>query len=346
VARMLAVSCAAAAAGVLSAQALGEVGLPPVTVSLPTVSLPIPTPPPPPVPAPAPPRIPPAPVPVPAPAVPTPPTAAPPAIPVTPATPTAPAPSTSSPAASLPAGSADSVGSPESFGSYLSSAQTTSTSPSRPARVTRLRASSRRVRTNGRRRTVARITFTLSAPARVRFVVRGPAPSCAVVARFAVRGRAGPNRLRFTGRIGRRQLEPGTYRISARTRAGATARPILVVVGSGPVERPVCSSGAPGGAAPAVFDQLAVAFEVGAPAAQPSTRRDDKKSGGVLPAIRKRIQELPEALPSVKPPVGGVSDPAGLPTWLLGLLLPLAALGGLALIVYVVRYIRRLSVYY
>ena len=192
---------------------------------------------------------------------------------------------------------------------------------------------------------MARITFTLSAPARVRFVVRGPAPSCAVVARFAVRGRAGTNRLRFTGRIGRRQLAPGTYRIAARTRAGAAARPILVVVGNGPFERPVCSSQVPGSTAPAVFDQLAAAFEVATPAtpAPPATARDDKK-GGVLPAFGRRIRELPEALP--KPPVGGISDPSGLPTWLLGLILPLAALGGLALIVYVVRYVRRLSVYY
>jgi hypothetical protein len=195
------------------------------------------------------------------------------------------------------------------------------------------------VRTIGKHRTAARITFTLSAPARVRFLVRGPAPSCDVIARFAVRGRAGKNLLQFTGKIGKRRLAPGTYRIVARTRTGAASRPILVVVGGGPVERPSClQSGA--GAAP-LFDELAASF--GAGASRPPSTRDSSKSGGVLPAIGRTIRELPEALP--RPPVGRVSDPAGLPTWI-GLLLPLAALGGYALIVYVVRYLRRLSAYY
>jgi hypothetical protein len=196
------------------------------------------------------------------------------------------------------------------------------------------------VRTIGKHRTAARITFTLSAPARVRFLVRGPAPSCDVIARFAVRGRAGKNLLRITGKIGKRRLAPGTYRIVARTGTGAASRPILVVVGSGPVERPSClQSGA--GAAP-VLDELGALFGAGAP--RPPSARGSSKSGGVLPAIGRTIRELPEALP--RPPVGKVSDPTGLPTWLVGLLLPLAALGGFALIVNGIRYLRRLRVYY
>lgn len=197
---------------------------------------------------------------------------------------------------------------------------------------------------DGKRRRAARITFTLSAPARVSFVVRGPAPSCHVVARFAVRGRAGKNQVRFTGRIGRRRLAPGTYRIAARTRAGATARPIVVVVGNGPVERPSCSARGTSQQTDLVFDQLGTAFASGTPA----TAKPDKKSDGVLPAIGRKIKELPEVLPEAlpRPQVGGVSDSTGLPTWFLGLLLPLAALGASSLIVYAVRYLRRMSIGY
>jgi hypothetical protein len=173
----------------------------------------------------------------------------------------------------------------------------------------------------------------------VRFVVRGPAPSCDLVARFAVRGHAGRNQVRFTGRIGHRRLAPGTYRFVAR--AGArTSRPILVVVGSGPAERPLC--GPRQRPVDVNFEQLAATFDVAAPT--PPSTRPGKRSSGVLPTIGRRIRELPEALP--RPPVGSVSDPTGLPTWLIGLGLPLALLGALAVVVHVVRYVRRLSVYY
>jgi hypothetical protein len=193
------------------------------------------------------------------------------------------------------------------------------------------------VRRTGERRAAAKITFNLTKPAPVRFVVRGPAPSCDVVARFTVRGRAGRNVVRFTGRIGRRRLDPGTYRIVARTGA-KTSRPIAVVVGTGPVERPRCSRRiAPEG----TFEQLATTFDVGAPA--PPSKRPHRRSGGVLPAIGRKIGELPEALP--QPHLGAVSDSAGLPAWLIGLGLPLALLGAIAVVVYVFRYVRRL-VYY
>jgi hypothetical protein len=169
----------------------------------------------------------------------------------------------------------------------------------------------------------------------VRFVVRGPAPSCQVAARFAVRGHAGRNQVRFTGRIARRRLEPGTYRIVARTGA-RTSRPIVVVVGAGPVERPQCSQRV---APPEMtFERLASTFGLAAPT--PPATRSDKSSGGVLPAIGRKIGELPKALP--KPPLGSVSDSPGLPAWLIGLALPLAILGAFAVVVYVVRYVRRL----
>jgi hypothetical protein len=187
----------------------------------------------------------------------------------------------------------------------------------------------------GRRRRAARITFTLTAPARVLFVVRGPAPSCDVVGRFAVRGRAGANRLRFTGRIGRRHLSPGTYRIVARTRAGAAA-PLVVVVGNGPVEPPVCSTRETGAGGDSMFDELATAFAVSGPGS-PSTRRE--AAGGILPEVKKKVGQLPGALP--KPPAGGFSDSRPSPALLVAIALALLALSGGAAIVYLVRYLRR-----
>jgi hypothetical protein len=54
------------------------------------------------------------------------------------------------------------------------------------------------------------------------------------VGRFRVRGKAGTNRVRFRGRIGRRALRPGTYRILGRTlpsRRHVTIETRLVIFG-------------------------------------------------------------------------------------------------------------------
>ena len=325
--RTLAIICAAAAAGVLSARALGQVGLPPITVSLPTVTLPTPPtpplPPPPPSPTPPPPLSVPS-VPVHVPAVVTPPPAPPPAAPAS--------------AQLVPAAPPPIPGTPSTFGaSSASTTRPTTSRPAGPARVTRLRATTARVRPSGRRRQAAKLTFTLNGPARVRFVVRGPAPSCDVAGRFAVRGHAGRNQVRFTGRIGRRRLAAGTYRIVARTGAKAS-RPIVVVVGNGPVERAVCARRQ--SAVDLSFEQLATTFDIASPA-PPSPRSE--RSGGVLPAIQKTLEDLPEALP--RPPARAVSDPDGLPAWLFGLVLPFAVLGAIAAVVQVARYVRRLNYY-
>ena len=49
------------------------------------------------------------------------------------------------------------------------------------------------------------------------FVVVQLAPDCRRVGRFRVAGHPGTNRVRFRGHIGGRPLDPGTYRIKART---------------------------------------------------------------------------------------------------------------------------------
>jgi hypothetical protein len=342
------------AAALLSTQALGQVPVP--TVSLPSVSLPLPVPPPPPAPPTPPPATPPVPpAPVPTPALPTPPSAPAPA-------PSAPAPSAppgavpSAPAHEAPAApfapSTDSGVGTASTGYYSADRRREpagSSSPQRRARVTRLSASPKRIKPGSKRR-AARITFRLTAPARVVFVVRGPAPSCDVVGRFIVRGRRGTNRVRFTGRVGRRTLKPGTYRLTARTagRPDQTRR-VVVILGDGPQERLRCPNpnqfvflGAtsffretPGSAAPRGAAK--------APAPRAKKKAKEQDSRGVLPAIRKKIRQLPEVLPDVPPvprpsvPGDGASPPAILGIAALGLL----ALSGIAILAYVIRYFRR-----
>jgi hypothetical protein len=75
--------------------------------------------------------------------------------------------------------------------------------------------------------------FRLSRGTVVEFVVVRVAPDCRVVGRFRVKGRAGLNRVQFRGRIGRRILRPGTYRVTARTLPSHGAKPVgvpLVIV--------------------------------------------------------------------------------------------------------------------
>jgi hypothetical protein len=55
-------------------------------------------------------------------------------------------------------------------------------------------------------------------------------PDCRTVGRFSVRAHAGLNRVHFTGRVGGRQLSPGTYRITARTADGRTLQRVTIVV--------------------------------------------------------------------------------------------------------------------
>ena len=93
----------------------------------------------------------------------------------------------------------------------------TTSSAARPVKVYRLRFSRDWIaRTGPKRRRRTTLSFVLRRPALVEFVVLQVAPRCREVGRFRVRGRAGLNRVRFRGRIGRRVLGPGTYLIKAR----------------------------------------------------------------------------------------------------------------------------------
>ena len=65
------------------------------------------------------------------------------------------------------------------------------------------------------------VTFRLREAGTVAFSVVPTAPARRTVARFVVRGRAGANRFRFPGRIERRLLRPGRYRLVTRGAGGS-----------------------------------------------------------------------------------------------------------------------------
>jgi hypothetical protein len=146
----------------------------------------------------------------------------------TPAVPTVP--SVSSVTDSAPGGS--SAGSaPGSSSAGSSSSEAASTPYSDRPKVERFRSARSWIATSGpMRRRVTTLTFVLPSAARVLFVVKQVSPLCKIADRFAVYGHAGLNRIRFPRPASRPQLEPGTYRITARTLAGRVVRRITIVV--------------------------------------------------------------------------------------------------------------------
>ena len=69
--------------------------------------------------------------------------------------------------------------------------------------------------------------FHLAEPGRVRVTFREV--RCGGTASLTLRGHRGLNRVRFTGRIGRHRLAPGTYRIRVRSHGRTVLRKTLVV---------------------------------------------------------------------------------------------------------------------
>jgi hypothetical protein len=213
-----------------------------------------------------------------------------------------------------------------------------------------MRARPRRIAKRGKRRTAVRISFTLTAPTRVVFVVRGPAPSCGVVGRFNVRGNRGVNHFDFTGRVGRRELSSGAYRVSVTTGGRPASRSVVVVVGDGArSSRFECHSPRPPAS---MFVSMLEVFAIGggtpgaglagwdgdaqAAARNPSLAGDGPESG-VLPAVTDRLRRLPEDVP--KPQVPGARPS---PPWILGTAaLLVLALSSLVPLVYVLRFLRR-----
>lgn len=80
------------------------------------------------------------------------------------------------------------------------------------------------------------VTFELARPATVVFSIIRAVPVSRRIGAFEVRGRAGSNRFFFPGRIDRRLLRPGTYRLTARIDGARAVSPTLVVVEAPPSE--------------------------------------------------------------------------------------------------------------
>jgi hypothetical protein len=80
------------------------------------------------------------------------------------------------------------------------------------------------------RRSVVQLRLVLTGPARVRFLVVGPAPSCRVVGHLVLAGHRGPNKLTFRGRVRGRLLGPGTYTIVPQPAAHARRLPKALAV--------------------------------------------------------------------------------------------------------------------
>lgn len=239
--RSAAVMTVLVATGLLAGAAAAQtVPIPPVpTVTIPTVTVPTS-----PVAVPAPPQTSPAPPPR---VAPTSPVAAPlPTIPKLP-TPALPAPTSIQDATTTGAGptaltvpvvssgAKSTLASPSTLGGgSAGSASTPSGRVSDPPTVKRLRSSRRWIFTTGPKgRRVTTLTFMLPRAGRVIFFVKQISPVCRVAGQFAVNGRAGRNRVRFPGRASKLQLDPGTYRITARTRGGRVIQRVIIVVVDG-----------------------------------------------------------------------------------------------------------------
>lgn len=93
----------------------------------------------------------------------------------------------------------------------------------------------------------------------MRFVVTKAGAACRLVGSFAVRGRAGANRVPLSARVGRRLLPAGTYRILA-TRGDEWLFAVRIVVARGRIVAsklvPVTSANACAGATGAAGDLL------------------------------------------------------------------------------------------
>jgi hypothetical protein len=133
-----------------------------------------------------------------------------------------------------PSGGSGSSSSSAGQSSSPGSARSTDSAPG-PARVEQLQASRPWIGTSGKKgRRATTLTFVLRRAQRVVFTVKQVSPECKTVGRFVVRGQAGLNRVRFTGRVNNKELDPGTYRIIARAQGGKAVRRVTIVVIEGP----------------------------------------------------------------------------------------------------------------
>jgi hypothetical protein len=213
------------------------------------------------------------------------------------------------------------AGSGTSVPTPAGSASPTPASPGSPAgsggaRRTGTPVTTLSVASTRRRPGVVRVRFALAGPRRVIVVVRGPLPSCASTARFAVRGRPGPNTLRFNGAVGKRRLAVGSYLLGIRPARSAPVRWAAVHVGprgAQPLPRRIvhpalsqCSSTTATRALLLARFDTDTQSSAGTAASAPTTRAKHAKpvervpapEAAVLPfsGVEEAVSELPAAL--------------------------------------------------
>ncbi len=204
-----------------------------------------------------------------------------------------------------------------------------------------VRASRRRFSTRGPRgRRGTTVTFRLTAPASVVFIVRGPSPSCGVAGKKSVRGRRGLNRVRLNGRFGGRALTPGTYEIVVVAKRGKTRHhvgriSIQVVPPGSRVRRP---------GSPPAFRCAAPVAQASIPGAglfvsPPSENRAVRSQP--QPATKQRPKGTPGRSGVLNAPPFHIGTGSGGVDMLLAILLyGTLGIGGAVLLVYVVRFFR------
>ena len=160
-----------------------------------------------------------------------------------------------------------------------------------------------------------RLRFELARAGRLFLVVRGPVPSCRIIAAIPVRGRKGLNTLDFRGRVRNRVLGPGTYALSLspeRRPPDGTAATLVKVVSKTrtvPVERgeaPTCAatqSSVASRAFQGMLDREAAVAIAKRQAAPNQAQRSDK-------ADREEQADLPTAKGDGQHDVLGIAIPA------------------------------------
>ena len=126
---------------------------------------------------------------------------------------------------------------------------------------------------------------------RVVFTVNQVSPGCVGIGHFTFAGRRGLNRVRFAGRLHGRRLEPGTYRISARTANGRIVRRIRLVIVDG---------AAPSRAELQALRTANTCRDMTQAETSSATGSFPSSSAGEPPASR-RVAQGPEASPGLAP---------------------------------------------
>jgi hypothetical protein len=219
----------------------------------------------------------------------------------------------------------------------------------------RLRATPARFRAGKGRGTTLRFWF--SAPGRLQFTILSAAPECRKLGTFSRKVHRGVNRIRFLGRVRGRFLKPGTYTIVPEYVRGAKRRALgHVTVLILPSNRRLARAQA---AVPLKLECRAAAAggaDVGAGGSSPANLASTPVDGS-----RSAPQAAPEAtgrVASARKTVGGdakrgdrlgdlplvsaiIPDDAPVPPLVLAVVaLAVIGLGSLALIGFVLRYVR------